>query len=214
MAAKGIPALQRKLFSKHDAAVLAALRASTVAIAGCGGLGSNAALSRARAGAGRLIVADCDRIEPSNLNRQQYSVKQIGKLKARALGDNLKLAAPFTGVKAFCVKVTPSNIDKLFGEADILIEAFDKAEEKSMLINGWLRLHPDRPVIAASGLAGYGRNSILKTRRMGSLYVCGDGLSQCAPGVSPMAPRVAIVANMQANLAVELLIRIKGKKNV
>jgi hypothetical protein len=41
---------------------------------------------------------------------------------------------------------------------------------------------------------------------MGRLYVCGDEKSQCAPGTSPMAPRVAIVANMQANLVVELLV--------
>jgi sulfur carrier protein ThiS adenylyltransferase len=82
-----------------------------------------------------------------------------------------------------------------------------------MLINAWLQLHPDKPIIAASGLAGYGGNSRLKTRKMGNLYICGDGDSQCPPGISPMAPRVAIVANMQANLAVELLVKIKGRKH-
>ena len=76
-----------------------------------------------------------------------------------------------------------------------------------MLINGWLALYPARPVIAASGLAGYGGNSKLKTRKLGSLYICGDGASECARGISPMAPRVALVAAMQANLAVELLMK-------
>ena len=61
------------IFSRHDAKVLAVLRAATVGIAGAGGLGSNAAISLARAGVGRLILADFDRIEPSNLNRQQYT---------------------------------------------------------------------------------------------------------------------------------------------
>lgn len=206
--------LEKEIFSRHEAAVLAALRGATVGVAGSGGLGSNVAVSLARAGVGRLILADFDRIEPSNLNRQQYSVGQIGRRKVKTLQANLKQIAPFTKVRAHDIKVKPSNVDKLFGEADILVEAFDKAEQKGMLINSWLQLHPDKPIIAASGLAGYGGNSRLKTQRMGNLYICGDGESQCQPGISPMAPRVAIVANMQANLAVELLVKIKGRKNV
>jgi len=205
--------LEKDIFSRHDKKVLAALRAATVGIAGAGGLGSNAAIALARAGVARLIIADFDKIEPSNLNRQQYTVKQIGLRKVKALQANLKLIAPFTTCRAHDIKINPANVDKVFGEADLLIEAFDKAEEKGMLINAWLHLHRDRPVIAASGLAGYGGNSKLRTQRMGSLYICGDGASQCPPGVSPMAPRVAIVANMQANLAVQLLIKIKRGEN-
>lgn len=206
--------LQDEIFARHEKSVLAALRAATIGVAGAGGLGSNIAVSLARAGAGRLILADFDKIEASNLNRQQYAVSQIGKRKVKALQANLRLIAPFTRTSAHDVRVRPSNIEKLFGGADILIEAFDRAEEKGMLINSWLQLHPDRPIIAASGLAGYGGNAKLKTRRMGNLYICGDGASQCAPGISPMAPRVALVANMQANLAVELLMKLKGRKNV
>lgn len=208
-----MPDLQKDIFSRHEPELLAALRAATVGIAGAGGLGSNIAISLARAGVGRLIVADFDKIEPSNLNRQQYTVKQIGLRKVKALRANLKLLAPFTECKAHDIKVKPSNVDNIFGGADILIEAFDKAEEKGMLINSWLQLHPDKPIIAASGLAGYGGNARLHTQRMGNLYICGDGESQCPPGVSPMAPRVAIVANMQANLAIELLMKGKRRKN-
>lgn len=206
--------LEKRIFSRHEPEVLAALRAATVGIAGAGGLGSNAAIALARAGLGRIILADFDSIEPSNLNRQQYTVKQIGLRKVNALQANLKQIAPFTVCRALAVKIKPSNVDAVFGEADILIEAFDKADQKGMLINTWLTLHPDKPIIAASGLAGYGRNSRLRTRKMGNLYICGDGDSQCAPGISPMAPRVALVAAMQANLAVELLLRPRRKKNV
>ena len=202
------------IFSRHDAKVLAVLRAATVGIAGAGGLGSNAAISLARAGVGRLILADFDRIEPSNLNRQQYTVKQIGLCKVKALRANLKLIAPFTIISAHDIKINQGSVEKVFRGADILIEAFDKADQKGMLINAWLQMHHDRPIIAASGLSGYGKNSRLKTRRMGNLYICGDGVSEPAPGVSPMAPRVAIVANMQANLAVELLMKIRRDNNV
>lgn len=205
---------EKEIFSRHEPKVLASLRKATVGIAGAGGLGSNAAIALARAGVGRLIIADFDRIEPSNLNRQQYSVNQVGLRKVKALRANLEQMAPFTEVVIHEVKINPENIGRIFGAADVLIEAFDKAEEKGMLINGWLTLRPDKPVIAASGLAGYGGNSKLKTQKMGNLYLCGDGASECGPGISPMAPRVALVAGMQANLAVELLMKRKRRKNV
>ncbi len=200
------------LFAKHDPRVLAALREATVGIAGAGGLGSTVALSLARAGVGRLIVADFDRIEPSNLNRQQYTVRQIGRLKVEALRGNLRAAAPFCEVTVHAARVTPRNVRRLFGAADVLVEALDTAEAKRMLIEAWLALHGGRPVVAASGVAGYGKNRKLRTRRLGSLYLCGDGESQPAAGISPMAPRVGVVANLQANLVVELLVRGKGRR--
>jgi sulfur carrier protein ThiS adenylyltransferase len=196
-----------ELFSRHDPAVLAALRRSTVGIAGAGGLGSNVAVSLSRAGVGRLVIADFDRVEASNLNRQQYFVEQVGRRKVEALRENLRRIAPFTECVVHDVRVTAANLGQLFGEADVLVEAFDRAEAKEMLIDAWLTLFPSRPVVAASGLAGFGRNRKLRTRRMGSLYVCGDGESQCPEGISPMAPRVGIVANLQANLVVELLVK-------
>jgi sulfur carrier protein ThiS adenylyltransferase len=203
--------LEKDLFSKHDPRVLAALRKSTVGIAGAGGLGSNVAVSLARAGVGRIIIADFDRIEPSNLNRQQYFVGQIGRRKVEALLENLKRINPFSEYLVHDTKISGKNVGRIFGAADILVEAFDKAEAKHMLIEAWLSLFPERPIVAASGLAGYGKNRKLHTRKLGNLYICGDEESQCAPGVSPMAPRVAIVANMQANCVVELLVKMRGQ---
>ncbi len=200
------------LFSKRDAHVLAALRKGTVGIAGAGGLGSNIAVSLARAGVGRLIVADRDAIEASNLNRQQYFVSQIGRRKVAALKENLEAINPYSDYVVHDVEVTATNVVPIFGDADIMVEAFDRAEAKRMLIETWLSQRPGRPIVAASGLAGYGGNRKLHSRKMGDLYVCGDEESQCPEGVSPMAPRVAIVANLQANLVVALLVRKWGRK--
>lgn len=198
--------LMEDLFAHRDRRVLAALRRSTVGIAGAGGLGSNVAISLARAGVGTLIIADSDRVEASNLNRQQYFVRHIGRPKVEALHETLRAANPFSEYTVHAVRVTRRNLERLFGAADVLVEAFDRAAAKRMLIDTWLSLHPDRPIVAASGLAGYGKNRALHTRRMGNLYVCGDEGSEPAAGVSPMAPRVAIVANLEANLVVELLV--------
>lgn len=197
-------------FARRDRRVLAALRAGSVGIAGAGGLGSTAAVSLARAGVGRLIIADFDKLEASNLNRQQYFVEQVGRSKVEALRENLLKINPFSDYEVHEVCVTRENAAEIFASADILIEAFDRAEAKQMLIETWLARFPERPILAASGLSGFGGNRKLRTRRMGNLYICGDEASQPEPGISPMAPRVGIVANMQANLAVELLVKMKG----
>jgi sulfur carrier protein ThiS adenylyltransferase len=207
-----VTAFEDEFFARRDPRVLAALRASSVGIAGAGGLGSNAAFSLARAGVGRLIVADFDRIEASNLNRQQFFIDQVGRSKVEALRENLLKVNPYAVYEIHEARVTPENAAEIFASADILIEAFDRAEAKEMLIEAWLAKFPERPIIAASGLSGFGGNRKLRTRRLGSLYICGDEASQPEPGVTPMAPRVGIVANMQANLAVELLVKMKGRR--
>ena len=204
-------AFAREFFSCREKAVLAVLRQSSVGIAGAGGLGSNVAVSLARAGVGRLVIADFDKVEPSNLNRQQYFIDQVGRCKVEALRENLLLISPYSLYEVHDVRVTRRNAAKIFARVDVLVEAFDRAEAKEMLIETCLTRFPGRPIVAASGLAGYGGNRKIHTRRMGNLYICGDEESQCPRGVSPMAPRVALVAAMQANLVVELLIKMRGR---
>lgn len=204
-------AFAREFFSCREPAVLAVLRQSSVGIAGAGGLGSNVAVSLARAGVGRLVIADFDTIEPSNLNRQQYFIDQVGRPKVEALRENLLLINPYSLYEVHDVRVSRKNAARIFARVDILVEAFDRAEAKEMLIETFLTRFPGRPIVAASGLAGYGGNRKLHTRRMGNLYICGDEESQCPKGVSPMAPRVALVAAMQANQVVALLVKMRGR---
>lgn len=212
LAKPGSIAFAQEFFSHRDPAVLAVLRQSSVGIAGAGGLGSNVAVALARAGVGRLVIADFDRVEPSNLNRQQYFIDQIGERKVEALRENLLAINPYSLYEVHAVRINKRNATSIFGRVDVLVEAFDKAEAKEMLIEASLAKFPGRPIIAASGLAGYGGNHKIRSRRLGNLYICGDESSQCPKGVSPMAPRVALVAAMQANLAVELLIRMRGRR--
>jgi sulfur carrier protein ThiS adenylyltransferase len=198
---------EQAFFARHDPPIRAILRAATVGIAGAGGLGSNVAVALARAGVGRLIIADFDRIEITNLNRQQYFLSQVGRVKVLALRENLERINPFSTYVVHRKRITRANVGAVFGDADLLIEAFDRAVEKQMLIETWLERFRGRPIIAASGLSGYGGNAKIRQRKAGDLYICGDETSEPRRGVSPMAPRVALVAAMQANLAIELLMR-------
>lgn len=194
-----------EFFSQHDPRCLDKWRHATVGIAGAGGLGSNIALALTRTGIGTLIIADHDRVAPSNLNRQQYYLDQVGLPKVQALKDNLQRISPFTEVVVHELRITVQNVAAVYGDAQILIEAFDEATEKQMLIQTWQSLFPERYLIAASGLAGVGRNDLIHTERYENLYLIGDGVSELEPGISPVSARVAVVANMQANLCLELL---------
>ena len=197
---------QKDFFSKHDPKILPIIRKATVGIAGAGGLGSNVAVSLARVGIGKLIIADFDTIEASNLNRQQYFIEQIGKPKVKALLENLKKINPFSEYQIHHIKLDENNIPLIYKDVDIMVEAFDKAEMKKMLIETWLSHFPGKPIIAASGLAGYGMNELIHTKKLDNLYICGDEITKLKTNISPMAPRVGIVANMQANLVLEMLL--------
>lgn len=199
--------MESLMAARHTPGVHAAMKRACVGIAGLGGLGSAVAIALARIGVGRLILADFDVVEPSNLNRQQYFVDQIGLPKAEALRANLMRINPYVQYDTHAVKLTADNILPVFGAAQVMVEAFDRQDQKVLLMRTFGAGRPDVPLVTASGLAGYGRESTIGVRRMGrSLYVVGDLETGARPGCGLMAPRVGIVAHMQANLAVRLLL--------
>lgn len=184
------------------------LKKFTVGIAGCGGLGSNCAIALARTGLGKLVIADFDVVSEENLNRQYFFHNQIGEKKVFALRDNLLLVKPDVIVSAHDIKITETDICRLFGNCDVIVEAFDLAEMKKMLIETLLTEMPDKYVVSGSGLAGWGNNDSIKTHLFGKLIVCGDLENEVSEENPPLAPRVGIVANMQANVVVEILLRL------
>ncbi|MCU0858862.1 MAG: sulfur carrier protein ThiS adenylyltransferase ThiF [Pontiellaceae bacterium] len=199
--------LEALMISRHTPGVHAKVKAATVGIAGLGGLGSAIAVALARVGVGRLIIADFDVVEPSNLNRQQYFVDQIGMLKTDALVSNLRKINPYVQVEAHTVKVTPENLFPMFGTVDVMIEAFDRADQKAMLLQAFTEQRPQVPFVGASGMAGFGPEDTLGIRKMGrTVYIAGDLETGARPGCGLMAPRVGIVAHMQANFALRLIL--------
>ncbi len=193
------------IFVRNAPGVRETLRTSKVGIAGCGGLGSNIAVSLVRAGIGELIIADFDRVELSNLNRQYYFLEDVGERKTGALKNILLRINPQVKLKTITEELTPENVPNLFSGVEVMIEAFDLAERKKWLIDTWSRHHSSVPLVCGSGVAGYGKNNELKTVRAGNLYVCGDQSSDMKEGLC--SSRVAVVANMQANVVIEILMK-------
>ena len=182
------------------------LTEKTVGIAGAGGLGSNCAVSLVRVGLGNLILADFDIISETNLNRQYYFRDQIGVKKVIALRDNLLRINPGLNITVVDEILTPANIPLLFQNCDIIVEAFDMADQKEMLIETVLTSFPEKPLVVGLGMAGWGMNDTIRVRKIDNMYICGDEVSEIGPELPALAPRVGIVANMQANVVVEILL--------
>jgi sulfur carrier protein ThiS adenylyltransferase len=182
------------------------LKNSSVGIAGLGGLGSNAAVSLARAGVGRLVLVDFDKVEHNNLDRQYYFLDQVGKPKTSAIKENLERINPSVEVMVFNKKLEKGSMSDPFKDVDVVIEALDNAETKTGFIEEILLSLPGKPVVGASGVAGYGHSDRVNTKKMGNLYMVYDEHARSSDEDVLMAPRVTLIANWQANIVLEILL--------
>ena len=209
--------LQKALLSRCTREEVEKLSESRVAVAGLGGLGSNTAVFLARAGIGRLHLIDFDKVDITNLNRQHYFISHLGRYKTEALKEQLLQINPWLDIETSCEEVREENVQRLFQNADIICEAFDCPENKAMLVNSCLELFPEKILVCASGMAGWGRSNDIITRQVGrNFYLCGDDTSGIENGEGLIAPRVALCAAHEANLIIELILKncTKQRKEV
>ena len=203
--------LRAMIASRNSPELNLALSKAVVGVAGLGGLGSNIALSLARVGVKKLVLADFDVVEPSNLNRQQYFVRHIGLKKTQALKELINDVNPFVEVETHDIFLDEKNVASVFGECEILCEAFDNVAGKAMILNEAGASLKEKKIIGASGMAGYFSSNLIKTIKFAkNVYLCGDLTNEAKIGQGLMAPRVAICANHEANLAIRLLMGLEA----
>lgn len=198
--------MREALNIRHGEELQNKISAARVAVCGLGGLGSNIAIALARAGVGHLHLIDFDRVDLTNLNRQQYAVGQLGQYKTDALRETLSLVSPYCDVTCDTVRVTEENLPDLLRNEDYICEAFDRAEAKAMLVSGVLEHFPEKYLVAGSGLAGLGSANTIQTRRVSKrFYLCGDGTSDSSVGLGLVASRVLVCAAHEANIILRLI---------
>ncbi len=199
--------LENLMMARHTPGVHAVVKNSTVGIAGLGGLGSAIAIALARVGVGKLILVDFDVVEPSNLNRQQYFIDQIGMNKTDAIKQNLQRINPYVQIDTHTILLTTDNIPEIFKGVDVLVEAFDTPDGKAMLLEVFSQNFSDKQIVMASGLAGFEPGNTVVTRKMGkNLTIVGDLVTEAQPGTGLMSPRVGIAAHHQANAVLRILL--------
>lgn len=198
--------MREALNIRHGEELQNKISAARVAVCGLGGLGSNIAIALARAGVGHLHLIDFDRVDLTNLNRQQYAVGQLGQYKTDALRETLSLVSPYCDVTCDTIQVTEENLPDLLKTEDYICEAFDRSEAKAMLVSGVLEHFPEKYLVAGSGLAGLGSANTIQTRRVSQrFYLCGDGTSDSSVGLGLVASRVLVCAAHEANMILRLI---------
>ncbi|WP_432736691.1 sulfur carrier protein ThiS adenylyltransferase ThiF [Maridesulfovibrio sp. FT414] len=175
------------------------LQGIRIGIAGAGGLGSNCAMHLLRCGFKIFTIADFDRVEESNLNRQQYRLEQVGQPKVAALYDNMRAVNPDIRLDAHMLRVTPANMHDIFAPCDVIIEAFDDAAAKKVLVEKYM--NSDKLLVCASGMGGTGNSDEMITRKVrDNFYIVGDMKTECNAQTPPFSPRVGIAAAKQADV--------------
>lgn len=190
---------------RHGKALQERFSTASVAVCGLGGLGSNVAIALARAGVGKLHLIDFDRVDISNLHRQQYTVSQLGMCKTEAMRQILSEISPYCEVVTDTVQLNEENLS-LIAECGIVCECFDNAECKAMLVNGVSERYPEKYIVAASGMSGLRTGNTIQTKRLGRrLYICGDRMSDVKEDGTLFAPRVMLCAAHQANTVLRII---------
>jgi len=196
----------KALNDRHGIEFQEKISSTTVAVCGLGGLGSNIAISLARAGIGKLILIDFDKVDITNLHRQQYKANQIGMCKTEALQNNLKEINPYLETKIHTICLDESNAKDVLADADIICEAFDNAEAKANIVNFVLSEMPDKYIVAASGMAGLDSANLIKTRKVSKrFYLCGDEVNDIKDGIGLVSTRVMLCAAHQAHTVLRII---------
>ena len=196
----------KALNDRHGIGFQEKISSTAVAVCGLGGLGSNIAIALARAGIGKLMLIDFDKVDITNLHRQQYNANQIGMCKTEALQDNLKEINPYLETKIHTICLDESNAKDVLADADIICEAFDNAEAKANIVNFVLSEMPGKYIVAASGMAGLESSNTIHTRKISKrFYLCGDEISDAKDGIGLVSSRVMLCAAHQAHTVLRII---------
>jgi len=202
---------EEDLLKRNVKGIAKKLKKAEVCILGLGGLGSNVAILLARTGIGYLKLVDFDVVEASNLNRQQYRISHIGMKKTEAIKTIIKEINPFVEIETLDIKVDRENIYSIVGDIEIVVEAFDRAETKAMVIEELLT-NKNKIVVSASGMSGLGSANEIITRKVrNNFYLIGDNYSDYEEYSGIMSTRVMLCAAHQANMVLRLILGEKGE---
>ena len=193
------------------------LRDSSVLVIGLGGLGSAAALYLAGAGLGRLIVADRDRVEPGNLQRQVlYRTEDIGRPKTEAARARLAALNPEVSIDARDGRLEPAHLAAMVEAADVVLDCTDNFPTRFAINAACVRAK--RPLVSGAAIRFEGQLAVFDARRAdGACYAClygaaGEPAETCEEA-GILGPVVGTLGSLQALAALKLLLGRGGDVN-
>jgi molybdopterin/thiamine biosynthesis adenylyltransferase len=186
------------------------LRDSSALVIGLGGLGSIASLYLAGAGLGRLLVADRDRVEPANLQRQVlYRADDVGRPKTEAARERLAALNPEVQVVAYEGRLEPARLAEMIAAADVVLDCTDNFPTRFAINAACVRAK--KPLVSGAAIRFEGQLAAFDPRRAdGACYACvfpdaGEAAEACEEA-GVLGPVVGTVGSLQALCALKLLL--------
>jgi molybdopterin/thiamine biosynthesis adenylyltransferase len=186
------------------------LRDSSALVIGLGGLGSVASLYLAGAGIGTLLVADRDRVDAGNLQRQiLYRTEDIGRPKSEAARERLAALDASVKVEAFEGRLEPAKLAAMIGAADVVLDCTDNFPTRFAINAACVRAR--KPLVSGAAIRFEGQLAVFDLRRAdGSCYAClfpqaGDAAESCEEA-GILGPVAGTIGSLQALAALKLLL--------
>ena len=183
-----------------------------VLIVGAGGLGSAAALYLASAGVGHITIADHDKVELSNLQRQiLHRHQDIGRPKVDSARDTLTRLNPDLQVTGLETRLNGAQLAALIEPVDLVVDGSDNFATRFAVNAACVRQHT--PLVSGAAIRMEGQLAVFDSRRADSpcyrcLYKEGEEPDQTCTDNGVLAPVVGVIGSLQALEAIKVLLNL------
>lgn len=197
------------LLPRFDVEGQLALKQARVLVVGCGGLGCPAALYLGAAGVGNLVLADDDRVELANLQRQvAFDQSAIDRPKAEALADRVRAINPEISVTAHAGRLEGDALAAIVADVDLVLDCTDNFNTRFALNRACVAARV--PLVSGAAIRGEGQVSVYDSRdEVSPCYHClypeqgNEDLTCSEAGV--IGPLVGMIGATQAMEAIKVL---------
>ncbi|WP_328188964.1 HesA/MoeB/ThiF family protein [Marinobacter sp. OP 3.4] len=197
------------LLPRFDVEGQLALKQARVLVVGCGGLGCPAALYLGAAGVGNLVLADDDRVELANLQRQvAFDQSAIDRPKAEALADRVRAINPEISVTAHAGRLEGDALAAIVSDVDLVLDCTDNFNTRFALNRACVAARV--PLVSGAAIRGEGQVSVYDSRdEVSPCYHClypeqgNEDLTCSEAGV--IGPLVGMIGATQAMEAIKVL---------
>ncbi|WOJ95007.1 HesA/MoeB/ThiF family protein [Congregibacter variabilis] len=185
------------------------LRASWVLVVGCGGLGSPLAIYLAAAGVGRLILADGDTVERTNLHRQiLHGEADIGRSKAASAAALIGAHYPDCRVSQFTEKLQGEALNQAVSSVNLVADGTDNYPTRFALSRACIRAR--KPLVSAAAARSEGQLATFDVASGGACYRClypqeGANTALSCRDNGVLGPVVGVLGTLQALEVIKML---------
>lgn len=188
-------------------------------VIGAGGLGCPAALFLASAGVGTVTIADHDRVDLTNLQRQiAHDTTGVGQLKVESLRQRMNAINPLVNVVTIAQKLSGDVLQSAVASADVVLDCTDRFTARHAINRACVKAK--KPLVSGAAIRFDGQVSVFDSRvETSPCYHCiypetSDFEETACAEMGVFAPLVGIVGSMQASEALKLLANIDGAETL